>query len=145
MNRIACRGLVLAAAALATVAPAGAGGVLPAGALTPAPAVLKDCDLPDILPGKTLLETGCRYTRPIEIDRDNVILDCRGATIEGMHKRGVTIRPGLKNITVRDCRLHDTGGILIEGQTPEDDAPARDAARAASSTGVCSCTRRVTS
>ncbi|WP_454609415.1 right-handed parallel beta-helix repeat-containing protein [Labrenzia sp. MBR-25] len=106
------------------------------GALTPAPEHLRDCVLPDMAPGKVLLETDCRYTNPIVISTGNVILDCRGGTITGMHRRGITIRPGLENVTIRDCRLDDTGGILIEGQTPTDDAPARDEARATSSQGV---------
>ncbi len=106
------------------------------GALTPAPEHLRDCVLPDMAPGKVLLETDCRYTDPIVISTGNVILDCRGGTITGMHRRGITIRPGLENVTIRDCRLEDTGGILIEGQTPTDDAPARDEARATSSQGV---------
>lgn len=106
------------------------------GALTPAPEALKDCALPAVTSGKVLLETDCRYTNPIVISTGNVILDCRGGTISGMHRRGITIRPGLKNVTIRDCRLDDTGGILIEGQTPTDDAAARDEARANSSQGV---------
>ncbi len=106
------------------------------GVVTGAPSVLRDCSLPDIEPGQILLETDCRYTHSITIEDSNVTLDCRGATITGMHRRGIIIRPGLKNVVIRDCRLHDTGGILIEGQTPEDDAAARDAARAASSQGV---------
>ncbi|WP_298959243.1 right-handed parallel beta-helix repeat-containing protein [uncultured Roseibium sp.] len=106
------------------------------GALTGAPPELRDCELPEIGPGTVFLENGCRYRRSITIEQSDVVLDCRGATITGMHRRGIVIRPGLRNVTIRDCRLHDTGGILIEGQTPEDDAPARDAARAASSSGV---------
>ena len=106
------------------------------GALTPAPETLRACTLPDMTPGKVQLETDCRYTEPVVISSDNVLLDCRGGTITGMHRRGITIRPGLKNITIRDCRLDDTGGILIEGQTPSDDAAARDDARANSSQGV---------
>ncbi len=106
------------------------------GALTPAPETLRACTLPEMTPGKVLLETDCRYTEPVVISADNILLDCRGGTITGMHRRGITIRPGLKNITIRDCRLDDTGGILIEGQTPSDDAAARDEARANSSQGV---------
>lgn len=106
------------------------------GALTPAPETLRACTLPEMTPGKVLLETDCRYTDPVVISSDNILLDCRGGTITGMHRRGITIRPGLKNITIRDCRLDDTGGILIEGQTPSDDAAARDEARANSSQGV---------
>lgn len=106
------------------------------GALTGIPTELRDCELPEIGTGTVFLNNGCRYRRSITIEQSDVVLDCRGATITGMHRRGIVIRPGLRNVTIRDCRLHDTGGILIEGQTPEDDAPARDAARAASSSGV---------
>ncbi|MES0809358.1 right-handed parallel beta-helix repeat-containing protein [Roseibium sp. SCPC15] len=106
------------------------------GALTEAPQDLRDCELPADISGTTLLETGCRYTRSITISASDVVLDCQGATITGMHRRGIVIRPGLKSVTVRDCRLHDTGGILIEGQTPEDDPQSREAARVGSSQGV---------
>jgi len=124
---------VLAAGALIAQNAFGAPGY---GALTPGPAERKACDLPVIEPGKVLLETGCRYTDGITIAVSNVILDCRGALITGMHRRGIIVRPGLKNVTIRDCRLDDTGGILIEGQTPEDGPAARDIAREASSEGV---------
>lgn len=106
------------------------------GALTEAPQDLRNCELPEITQGTIRLESGCRYTRSITIATSDVVLDCQGATITGMHRRGIVIRPGLKNVSVRDCRLHDTGGILIEGQTPEDDLPSREAARAGSSEGV---------
>ncbi|MEM5584473.1 right-handed parallel beta-helix repeat-containing protein [Roseibium sp. AS2] len=106
------------------------------GALTPAAPELRDCDLPPIKSGKVLLETDCRYTQPVIIAHSNVIFDCRGATITGLRKRGITIRPGMKNVTIRDCRLDDTGGVLIEGQTPSDDAASREIARATSSEDV---------
>lgn len=124
--------LLVAVTAAATAAEAAA----EPGALTPAPEDLRACELPDIVTGLTLLETGCRYTSPLVISHSDVLLDCRGATIAGMTRRGITIRPGLKNVIIRDCRLHDTGGVLIEGQTPADDAAARDEARANSSQGV---------
>jgi len=122
--------------AVCTVASGAVAAPLVYGAVTPAPEELRLCKAPNIVPGKVELETGCRYTDPLVIGVSNVLLDCRGATITHMHKRGITIRPGLKNVTIRDCRLHDTGGILIEGQTPTDDAAARDEARANSSQGV---------
>lgn len=124
--------LLVAIAAAATAA----GAAAEPGALTPAPDEQRACELPEIVAGTIELETDCRYTSPLVISHSNVLLDCRGATISGMTRRGITIRPGLKNVTIRDCRLHDTGGILIEGQTPTDDAAARDKARASSSQGV---------
>ncbi|PVB62916.1 right-handed parallel beta-helix repeat-containing protein [Labrenzia sp. 011] len=111
-------------------------GAPPRGALTPAPKVLRECSLPKIEAGRNLLQTDCRYTDGIVIAASNVTLDCQGALITGMHRRAIIIRPGLKNVTIRDCRLDDTGGILIEGQTPQDDPAARDRARATSSEDV---------
>ena len=132
---ISCCVVTLSLALVAWVVSLTPGAAGP-GALTPAPDKLEVCKFPRIEPGRILLETGCRYDGSLVIASSNVTLDCQGATIANTTRRGIIIRPGLQNVVIRDCRLHDTGGILIEGQTPADDPEARDVARANSSSGV---------
>lgn len=98
--------------------------------------VLKNCATPEGVSGSVSLEPGCRYSSTLVLAVSDTHLNCRGATFSGFGDRAIIIRPGLKNVTVRNCRLFDTGGLLIEAHDLVDAGADRAAARAASSSGI---------
>jgi len=107
-----------------------------AGAPDPGIRSLKKCATPQGLRGDVHLEPACRYTAPLVLAHSDTRLDCRGATFSGFGGRAITIRPGLKNVTVRNCHLVDTGGLLVEAADLAHAAANRETARKASSSGI---------
>lgn len=96
----------------------------------------RSCEVPSNVSGPVRLPSDCRYARTLVIGQSDTHLDCAGALFEGFGDRAIIIRPGIHDVSVRDCHLNDTGGLLIEGHQLENVGANREDARLRSSSGV---------
>jgi parallel beta-helix repeat protein len=74
----------------------------------------------------TVLDGSCTYTNAFVIRRNNVTLDCNGATIDGLGQvaTGISVDSAgapLSNVTVQNCTLvnHTVAGIHVGWDTPD--------------------------
>ncbi len=133
MNRSVC---FAGFAILLTFVSASAAAPSDPGVKTPAAEHLRECVLPDEIVGTVTLPNECRYSSTLEISHSNTHVDCSGAVFSSIKARAVVIRPGVENVSVRNCLLLETGGLLIEGHRLESAEASRDEARKLSSSGV---------
>lgn len=96
----------------------------------------RPCEVPPSVSDFVRLPSDCRYSHTLVIEQSDTHLDCGGALFEGFGDRAIIIRPGVHNVSVRDCHLDDTGGLLIEGQQLEGTEGNREDARLRSSSDV---------
>ncbi len=89
------------------------------------------CTLPATIAGQVTLKPGCTYHQMIEIERSGVMVDCRGATIEGnntlMHGISIGAARGISDVTVKNCKVANTrgAGIYLMSQTPAPNSQSR--------------------
>lgn len=84
------------------------------GPLVPMDEAAEPCTHPTTnLEGEVVLKTACLYEQNFTIKSSDTTLDCNGAQIIGGNGRVIHIQGQIENVTVKNCYLHHTRGIMV--------------------------------
>jgi parallel beta-helix repeat protein len=116
---------VLAALALGVLAAAGPGAV----AQPPAPQQAPACGTNLTVSSSMQLQPNCRYTGTTTITGSNLLLDCRGASLDGEYRLVPVLKVGgergVSNVEIRNCTITGSrgSGVIIGLNTPDSEKP----------------------